>query len=374
MATGTGTGTKVPPSIYSEAADLSAWPNRAVSLADYASLIHIDPCAFWGVYQDTLPNYACGAIWTEGERWEIALALAQAEAMIEDVVGYPLSPRWIVGRESEAENMDDRWVDIARASDVILARWSHVIEPGIKAETTIASGASVHLTSDPAVVGPLTTSATKADEIHVYYPGTDREIEPSSVTFAGGNVTIEIPKCRLVGTSYLDNSSDGILYSTPGIWQTTVDVKRIYNDPSTHAIISDEEAAINDVRSTTAQLTVMDGQIGRLWMFPAVYADGAWSRRRVSCPPGPYARLYYRAGIQRLDTVMKMAIIRLAHSLIPEQPCTCSVTAAYWKRDRNMPEVITRERAACPFGMSDGAWNAFNIARGRKTIRLGVLS
>jgi len=58
---------------------------------------------------------------------------------------------------------------------------------------------------------------------------------------------------------------------------------------------------------------------------------------------------------------------------MPKEPCACDIVQYYWERDRNMPEAFTRERANCPFGMSDGAWIAWRFAQTLKTVRGGVL-
>jgi len=77
-------------------------------------------------------------------------------------------------------------------------------------------------------------------------------------------------------------------------------------------------------------------------------------------------RVNYYDGKQYLSRQMEDAIVRLAHAKMPDEPCGCDVAQRMWKRDRNVPEVLTRERINCPFGMSDGAWIAWQFTRSFK--------
>ena len=359
---------------------LEAWPNRSISLARYARLLDLDECAFWGVHQDTQPSYACGAIWTQWQRREMAQVLAQAESMIEDVVGYPVAPTWITGTPEEQPDFDQRWVDVQRWRQPLLSRWGYVIAPGIKATETIAAGAEVNLSTDPATVGPLAVSFPNADEVKVYYPGSQREITPSQVEISGGSLTVTIPKCRLVNIERINNDEQGNRYSDADTFQQTVDVRREYADDSTNGIL----VAPNRDPSTaaylpgaewtdTASIQITNHRLGVFLVNRAKYSGGAWGKP-TACPRAvtPTVRLYYRAGLVNLSEQMEWSIIRLAHSLLPEEPCGCVTTLRYWRRDRQEPKVVTRERLNCPFGLSDGAWVAYRFALAQKLTRAKV--
>jgi hypothetical protein len=67
------------------------------------------------------------------------------------------------------------------------------------------------------------------------------------------------------------------------------------------------------------------------------------------------------------------AIVRLAHSKMPDEPCGCDMLQRHWKRDRNIPQVLTRERINCPFGLSDGAWFAYRQAATLKIWKASIL-
>jgi hypothetical protein len=87
-----------------------------------------------------------------------------------------------------------------------------------------------------------------------------------------------------------------------------------------------------------------------------------------NCRP-QLVRLNYLAGADVLTRQAEDAIIRLAHSKMPQEPCGCDVVKRLWGRDRNVPEVLTAERLNCPYGLNDGAWIAFQFAQSMKVYR-----
>jgi hypothetical protein len=66
------------------------------------------------------------------------------------------------------------------------------------------------------------------------------------------------------------------------------------------------------------------------------------------------------------------AVIRLAHSLMPEGPCGCDLAVLYWKRDRNVPDFIEPDRARCLWGVSDGAYQAWKFALDMRVMRVTI--
>src|SRR3989304_3426589 len=69
---------------------------NAVRLAQYAQLTQQE-CAFFGVRDPAEPiNEACSPLMTLPERAQIARYLGEAQDEIEQVCGYPLSPRWFI--------------------------------------------------------------------------------------------------------------------------------------------------------------------------------------------------------------------------------------------------------------------------------------
>lgn len=347
------------------ASDALILEDSAVSLARYAQIIGYSECAFFGVKAPRDTEYACRTIWTLDERRTIAKYLAEAQGEIEDVLHYPLAPKWI-----ENEQHDLRCP--------VVTTWGRVIEAGVRAESVIEAGAIVDHADDPAIVA-VSTSITDVDEIRIYHPGTDAEIHPSAIEIAGGVATIEIPRCRMVAEDVANNPPEGLEYDDPANFESTVDVKRVYNDTSTNATLVGRSCAsgctCGGCTETTASacMYVAKPLIGAVIVKEATYSGSAWVPGSGICRPYNQVRLNYRAGLTRLTYQMEDAIVRLAHAKMPSEPCACDVAKLVWTRDRNTPEILTRERLNSPFGMSDGAWTAYRFAQAKRLVRASVL-
>lgn len=345
--------------------------DSAVKLARYAQLAQYAEDQFFGVDNPATQQAACKPIWTHEMRSMIAKYLAEAQEEIEQVTGYPLFPRWIIDEQQYY-------------SFPVHARWGKVITGGFRNTAMIQASAAVSHATDPAVVGPFATTVTDEDEIAVFHPGTEIEIYPSSITLAGGFVTVYIPRARLVAADSQDNPADGWTYSdippsgtTP--FESTVDLVRVYNDPSiqggliwphrvsagcdcdcTYCCGNCSEYSVNGC------IYVRNGEIGTVDVLDAAYSavTGLWTATCPTCycEDPTFLRLNYRAGLTPLTKQAEDAVIRLAHSKMPQPPCGCGTIQEMWTRDRNVPDVLTAERENCPFGMSDGAWTAWRFA------------
>jgi len=352
----------------------------AVSLPRYAQIIQSPECAFFGVSRDADTDYECRDIWMKHYRDNIQRYLAEAQEEIEDEIGYFLMPRFVVG--AQTDGIPERQIDAQPYGFPVLARWGHPIGAGIKATTSIADGAAVDHTADPAVIGPVATTVTDTDEVKVYHPGTEVEIHPSVISISGGFITVTIPRCRMVKASLADNPSGGLDYDDVTNFEATVDIVREYCDPSTHAtLVWPHQCSSVDACSCTCSdytqdgcIYIKDAVIGELDVLPATYSGGAWSRKTAICCGEPQLiQLNYRAGLTSLTRQQEDAIVRLAHAKMPEEPCGCEIAQRLWARDREIPSALTRERANCPFGMSDGAWSAWRFAQTFKLVRGMVL-
>jgi len=344
------------------------YPNSSISLAKYADIIQYRDCAFFGVSQADNERFACREIWTKAQRDDVADALAEAEDEIMREVGFPLTPRWYAAEKH------------GYACPVI-SKWGHVIAPGIMSETDLALGVAVNHAADPAEV-TFASTLTEFDGLKIFYPDTDQEIIPSDITGDGVNVTIEIPRCRLVRYDLQDNPDEGLLYTTIANFQTTVDVKWYENDTTTQGTLiwlHDCRGYCTEVCSPyrmTACMSVHDHEIGIIETTPAVYSGGTWTKSSAGncCVNDPITmEINYYAGDLVLDRTAQMAIVRLAHSKMPTEPCGCDVTQRLWKRDRHIPEVLTKERLNCQFGLSDGAWTAWKFAQSIALVKGGSL-
>lgn len=354
--------------------------DSAVSLPRYAQIVQSPECAFYGVRHAGDAEHACRYIWSKHNRDLVRRYLAEAQEEIEDEVGFFLMPRWIVG--AQTDGVPERQIDQQVYGYPVKARWGQVIEAGVRATAAIASGAAVSHVADPATVGPLvmagTGITTDTTEVRVYHPGTEVEIHPSVIAIAGVNLTITIPRCRMVLASLADNPDNGIAYTNVLNFEQTVDVVREYNNPSINAtLIWPHSCTASACGCTCGEFTqagciyVNDPVTGLLDVLPATYSAGAWSTTSAACCSGNPAlvRLNYRAGVRTLTRQQEDAIIRLAHTKMPEEPCGCEVAQRLWARDRRIPDVLTREQLNCPFGTREGAWAAWRFAQTFRLLR-----
>jgi len=350
----------------------------ALSLSDYASIIGYDECAFWGVYYDGQIDYDCRMFWTEWQRMDLYRALQEAQKLIESVVGYPLCRTWIEGSPSQFQ--DQTYTDLQPVANPVTLRWGSFISAGVRATATLEAASPVNLATDPAIVGPIACTISSAEEVKIYYPGTLREISPSAMIYNSGNLTIYIPRCRLTVTP--NTIDEGVDYNVLSNFLTTVDVVRVYNDPSVGATLVAPHRCTALCASggcgeytTTACIYPRDKRLGIVDLIPAAYSGGEW----VDSSPDrclrdyEFARLNYLAGMNHVDFAMKSAIIRLAHARMASEPCRCAIVQKLWERDRTIPAVLTRERINCPFGMNEGAWTAYKYAQTKKLYRMGIL-
>ncbi len=348
----------------------------AISLARYAERIGYRECAFFGVNHPDNAQWECREIWSQAQRDMIAWALGEAQDEIEQEIDYFLTPRWVA---DERHAYDHRMLTRSNCYTVrpFLTRWGHVIAGGAMLDTVIASGVNVSYTADPATVAVNGVTCDVAN-IHVYPAGTAEEITPSAMTLVAGTLTISIPWCRLVDPAYQDNPETGWLYSDVATWGAdTVDVHCVTNDPATQAkLIVAPGTICSDPPCTETQydacLYVRQSEIGSIEVHRADYSAGTWTRKTLCYVPS-WVELNYQAGLTTLTRQAEDTIIRLAHSKMADEPCGCDVTQRLWRRDRNVPQVLTRERINNPFGLADGSWIAWRFAQTMKLVRGAVL-
>lgn len=336
---------------------------NAIRLARYAQIIRYDERRFWGLAVG-IPSSWCRTIWTLPQRLMLARYLTDAQIEMEGIIGYPVGYRWIV-EPRRAFNWSKR------------ADYAWVLEGGVKAITTVSAGTAVNHGTDPAVIGPVAYAFTDVDEIHIFHPGTDIEIDPDTVSIAGGAVTITIPRARLVSVANADNPEAGWSYTDLSKFEATVDIKWIYNDPSTQAVLTTNHKCSSTCSTCgcvdytyTGCIEVAQPEPGLVEVYPADYVSGAWTRKTTCNVCYRWMQLNYKAG-KLPNEQMEDAIVRLAHSKMPVDPCGCDPAKSLWQRDRNVPTVLTAERLNCPFGLSDGAWFAYQQALSMAVTRGG---
>jgi len=343
--------------------------DSAVKLARYFQILGISEDQGFGINNAATLHESCHNIWTLPERQKVARYLAEAQTEIEQVTQYPLFPRWVID-------------EFKYYGFPVHATWGKIIEAGFRNTSVIGAALAPSYAADPSSF-TIATTVTDADEIHVFHPGTTIEIYPSSIVIAGGNATISIPRARLVKLSMQDNDDNGLSYSVvpPAAgtaFEATVDVKRVYNDDSTqgglvwHHRDSGGSCACScswccatcGDYSENACIYIRNAESGALDLLPASYAALAWTASCLDCycSAPDSVRLNYRAGLDPITEQVENAVIRLAHSKMPNPPCGCSLASEYWERDRKVPDNLSVEQATCPFGTSAGAWWAWKQA------------
>lgn len=341
----------------------------AIPLWMYAETIGYACDAFFGIVRDDPPAYHTNKpLWRKSERDMVEHFLAEAQQEIEQICKYPLWHCWIEDEEHDYEYP-------------LLSDWAKVIESGVQATAAMSVGQAVNHANDPAVVGPfIDPTGADEDEIRVFHPGTADEIFPSAIAIAGNTVTLTIPRCRLLTEeAYAELGVDYDDTGVGGSFELTVDVVRVYNDPSTQGVLvwshGTGSCALCTGTTATACIVTTNREIGEMDVVPANYSDGAWSSSTWSCycHHPDRVRINYHAGLTVLTKRARDAIIRLAHAKMPHDPCNVDPPLWIWAADRNVPRALTAQRLNCPFGLEDGAWQAYKFAKSMKTYRGSVL-
>lgn len=303
----------------------------AVSLEHYARAIEYSECQMYGVYnpaEQTGVGDACRDIWTLDQRNYILRYLTEAQVELEDETRRLFSPTWITGNLYDTGN--HRLLDVQTYKPAVYTKWNNVIAQGRKVVYELALSETVDHTSDPALIGPITIDANivqQLDYVKIFYPGTELEINPSKMYLNGLDLYIEVPRCRMVEYSLRNNPSSGVLYTDVLNFQQEVDI--VY-------------WATEDLNSSV----MLDNCTLAMW---------------------------YLAGEINLTQQQIDMIIRLAHSKMPDEPCGCERAQALWKRDRNIPDILTAERLNNPFGINDGAHIAWRWSQSMKKFQFGYL-
>lgn len=335
--------------------DWGPYPNCAVSLADYAKWVGYNEPAFWGVTYDGQELNDCVKLWTEQQRQSIARALAEAQDLMENVINFPLCRKWYIEQKPFQCNP-------------LLTKWGKLIDVGQEVENVVSLNEVVSFATEPATIGPFATTVTNENELEVFILNTDRQVTPSRIVLSGGLCTIYIPRSRLVLPSD-DNGLDwlGNAFTDMNNFSPAVDIFQRTTDPALQANIFKAGENCGYSADQTC-LLVENREIGQVCFK---YLPNVSSL----CHSSKYAlELYYSAGLTTSNPMISNAIIRLAHTLLPEHLCNnCDQVHRLWEKDTKIPTVLTAERINCPFGQSDGAWVAYKRALNIKLWRGAVL-
>lgn len=332
----------------------------ALTLDRYQEVMRLPISAFNGLNRpDEIPQYDCSTIWNQSERDYIATHNAQSEEMRRREVGYYLAPVYEV-------------CDFEFGAPLIIDR-KYLVEIGTQTngEEWLAEALVLGVETAPndPVEIVIATDLTDASEIKVYYPDEDVEIHPSYVAISGGDLTIRIPRARLVLPTLNDNREDHLSYYVNANFLTTVDVKRVYYDISTGLSYLWEGWQVScSSLADTGQVgwhRIRNGRLGIIDHRPADYVGSAASQAVWShCVLPLWVRLRFVSG-RRSSMTTEIETVRLSHTLMPNKPDSCPTVHMYWEED-----VIPSENIWTPYGTRQGAVGAW-MADSRAKVGMG---
>jgi hypothetical protein len=322
----------------------------SLSLDRYQEIMRLPAAAFNGLNKPDDPrSYSCATIWKQTDRDNLAQYLSAAEEMREKELGYFLGPKYIVAERHDLENPS------------VLNR-KHLIALGTETITDIEDAVSITLSDNGGVhYDPVTivvaTAVTIPSEIVVCYPGEDEYIHPASVVIAGGNATITIARSRLIDPSLNDDRDDPLQYDDDANFLDEVDVKRRYTDLTDGtSFYYTDDSYVEQTYTGHGVIRENRQAIVEAYVSPLVCINICYEIA---------IRFNYLSGI-RYTIKMLLETARLAHTLMPWEPCHCDPVQQMWIDDRTQDPVET----LTPYGSTKGAVNAW-LADSRSKIGFG---
>lgn len=388
----------------------------------WAEILGLSPLHFNQFTSEYITSQSyCGDVWYQynwqgadkTSREEIAFTIKQAEDKLSEFVGFNLIPDWEVDERQRTKRpispelfgggYQPRWT-----AKSITADKGYIITGGIQAKELIDTPTVVRTDEDgdgykETVTATVVTTVTSEDEIRVYFPGEDGadewEIRPlKKVTISGGTATIVFRSWQIpdpdVWESMTISTIDG---DDDGNYITTVDVYRVYNDPSQMVQFlwegipnscgcGDDECAECAKSSQYGCLSVRDERLGFFMYRPATYDEdtGQYVSACWSVDREPESmRLWYLSGWQNkklarplvtMDSFWEHAVAYYAASMLERPICGCNNAAEFvksWMEDlarvgTDHSWQITSSIQDNTFGSRRGAVYAFQRAKDKR--------
>lgn len=349
----------------------------------FAEIIGIHPLHFNQLSSNNLvPNNVCGEVWFQHAwqhsdrvgREDVAMAIQAAEQEIALEAGFNLLPDWTVEErisypEPAIPGVYNMYGTNPRGmlNSMELKR-GHVISGGVRTKTLIQAGAAI-VRSDADVDGyqetatvTVATSVTDINEIHLYFSGKAGndfwEIRPITVAISGGNATITFKIWQVSAANQQDAFDPSVLDAEQAAsYETTADVYRVYNDPSTQVQFMWENNTPYDCCGSCAACQfstqagcfhLRDPRLGLVVPAPATWvaADNAFTGQEwTACRAPDQVRYWYYSGWQNLsldrpkvqmDPYFEYAVAFFAASKLDRPVCGCSNVSEFiakWRRD-----------------------------------------
>lgn len=360
-----------------------------VSVDRFGELLGIHPLHLNQVMVHNLASVkSCGYpitqySWQDADRVgreEIAMALYDAERWVAQWLGFDPGIQWHAGEEV---NFMRKPVSSDRLSSV--SQFGYVLTGGQRAKTLIDDNVAVVFSdtdgdgySETATI-TVATTVTDTSEIKIYYPGRDAsdswEIPTTSVSISGGTATILTKRERLVLEDLMEalevNEVDGLIDAN---FLSTVDVYRVYNDPSKQVeFYWDRHGCTGDGCEYAVQtgcIATINSRKGWLSLQPGTFDadDLSFSVNYwTECRPPDRAKIWYKAGL--VDQQLERAVCYLALVAMDRPVCSCAKLdefSRYWTTDfsltnRAASNKISRRNLDNPFGPTRAGVYAWNV-------------
>lgn len=365
-----------------------------LSLDQFANIMGIPPIHFvQGVSTGYPDDMGCSSVWFQytwqapgkASREELARAIANAEAMIAQLMGFWPAPKWLEDTRKPYPRQSSRWdtTHMYHCGRAIETEWGRVIAGGRRKVDAIALNVAVTYPVD-LDTGMATLATTwvgaipqQAEEVAVF-PSTDtqpqlriRDLEVS--IGAGGVVSIRGRPARFVDPALweLPGPIDGDALAS---YLTTVNIYRVYNSTDGN----DYAPAEFGWQTYASTSLVTDYGILRDWTpgsgmvtpVPATWDGSVWTPTVcLPCWEMRTVQLFYLAGVPR-DTFGRIAdpfaraIAALATALLTDPVCGCSQAekmSTWWQSAPQPREQVAYGQLNCPWGVKRGAWEAYRL-------------
>lgn len=357
-----------------------------LSLDRFAEIIGFNPLHFNQVNFAGAQGPTCGQAilqyaWQYADRVsreDIALAIKAAEENIISWTGFDIVPTW---------NADERHL-VRGQSQLLHTGKRKLLTGGQRAQTLVQAGVAVVYSDadgdgykEKATISVATT-VTDTNELQIYYPGNSGNSEwrvyTISVSIAAGTATIVTRRERLVKPELMERiDATGIDGSDDANFLTTVDVYRVYNDPSKQV-----DFLINSCCATGCTQCNYSLQSGCIAIMNDAFikiSPGDWDGTQFNAAPcmgyWDRIRLWYKAGFNSVQ--LEQAVAYLALTYLDRPLCSCSnieTATKFWAfdlasrtsvRGGAISYNLSRGLLDCPFGTTRGglfAWRAIKDA------------
>jgi len=365
-----------------------------LSLDSYARIIGVDPRHFNQMYCEAFPDRRGeDLVWFQdhwpqpgrASRDDVALAIAEAEELIVEVLGYWVAPKYVVDEshiypERPYKPMNYNRYQVGLEHLKFIAGGCRTV--ALIEEDVDISSSYVDLDGDGwdeqilFTVTHADAASWQADEIGIFPPGSDTEvinqIRGLKISISGTTITVRGQSAQFV-LPELWNTYQGIDGDDPTVFLQTVDVHRIYTSssetlPPVRYIFRDDTVYPPQAITYGILEETMPDR-GVVETIPATWDGATWTISAVSCSilkKPERIMLNYLSGHPLLrgevHPKLSRAIAALATARLTS-PITGggeSINKIYYEWQRPAIEANYAQNI-CPFGDRNGAWIAWQI-------------